>query len=321
MASTDNPLKQLVESCITDFATWLLDSAVLDAQPLNVELLAQTVRVDQLYRVTLVDGRVIKLHIEFQGIRTHEPMPLRMLDYMTRLVKLDPALDLHSVVFYVGAGAGADDKGIHAVNGPDSKPVIQWRYHIIQLWKMKAEELLALHQPALLPLVGQTKIDNPELILPQVVDELKTVSDEMLRKRLLTGLLALMNDKGAAQMIETMLEKEELLTDTPFLQKIREEARTKALADGLAAGKAEGINEGARSSARRDILNVLKWRFDPSISRYEQIQQVLNTIHALERLETLLKLAVQATDLDGFQKGLQAVVSQSSNQQANGDKQ
>ena len=130
-------------------------------------------------------------------------------------------------------------------------------------------------------------------------------------------------------MIEAMIEKEELLTDTPFLQRIREEARTKALADGLAAGKAqgkvegkaEGINEGTRSSALRDILNVLKWRFDPSISRYEQIQQALNTTPSLERLETLLKLAVQTTDLDGFQKGLQTAVSQPSNQQANGDKQ
>src|SRR5690348_11380196 len=126
MAATDSPLKQLIESCIIDFATWLLDSPVIDAQPLNVELVGQTVRVDQVYRVTLANGRVLILHIEFQGKRSHEPMHLRMLDYMTRRVRFEPELDLHSVVFYVGKGAGEDDNGKHQVNGSDGKPVLSW---------------------------------------------------------------------------------------------------------------------------------------------------------------------------------------------------
>ncbi|CAN5864800.1 hypothetical protein BH10CHL1_BH10CHL1_29930 [soil metagenome] len=67
MAATDSPLKQLVEACIMDFATWLLDSAVIDAQPLNMELLAQTVRVDQLYRVTLANNRVSNCILNFRG--------------------------------------------------------------------------------------------------------------------------------------------------------------------------------------------------------------------------------------------------------------
>jgi predicted transposase YdaD len=127
MASTDSPLKQLVESCITDFATWLLKGDVKHIQPLNVELQDQKVLVDQLYRVTLADEHVIKLHIEFQGPRSHESMQLRMLDYMTRHVKADPDLDLHSVVFYVGKGAGADDEGRYQVNGVDGQPVLKWR--------------------------------------------------------------------------------------------------------------------------------------------------------------------------------------------------
>ncbi|CAN5864861.1 hypothetical protein BH10CHL1_BH10CHL1_29940 [soil metagenome] len=46
-------------------------------------------------------------------------MPLRMLDYMAHLVKINPGLDLHSVVFYVGKGAGADDEGKHQIEGAD----------------------------------------------------------------------------------------------------------------------------------------------------------------------------------------------------------
>jgi predicted transposase YdaD len=180
MADTDSPLKQLVESCILDFAAWLLNAEVQEAHAVNVELTGRSVRVDQLYRVALVNRRDVLLHIEFQGVNSHEPMPLRMLDYMARLVRLDTELDLCSVVIYVGRGAGANDTGEHQINSADDRPSLTWRYQVIRLWQMRAEELLALQRPALLPLVGQTQIDNPGVIIPEVVSTLKTVSDAAL---------------------------------------------------------------------------------------------------------------------------------------------
>jgi hypothetical protein len=131
MASTDSPLKDLIETCIVDFASWLLEAEVIDAQPINTELPGQPVRVDQLYLVHLVDGRRVKLHIEFQGVRSHEPMPLRRLDYMTRQAKSYPNYQQHKVVFYVGEGAGVDDTGEHYLNGADGQPIATWRYQVI----------------------------------------------------------------------------------------------------------------------------------------------------------------------------------------------
>ncbi len=81
MAATDNPLQQLVEAFAEDFAAWLLRAEVREVHALNVELLASPTRVDQLLRLTLATGRAVKLHIEFQGIRSGQPMPRRMLDY------------------------------------------------------------------------------------------------------------------------------------------------------------------------------------------------------------------------------------------------
>lgn len=66
MAETDSPLKRLVQSAPIDFAAWLLDTEVIAAHEINIELPADVVRVDQLYRVTLASGRVSLLHIEFQ---------------------------------------------------------------------------------------------------------------------------------------------------------------------------------------------------------------------------------------------------------------
>jgi predicted transposase YdaD len=67
MAATDHPLKRLVSLFIHDFAAWLLHSPVRAARPLNVELPANTIATDQVFRVTLADGRDLVLHIEFQG--------------------------------------------------------------------------------------------------------------------------------------------------------------------------------------------------------------------------------------------------------------
>ena len=65
MADTDSPLKQLVSAFITDFAAWLLQAEVHDAHPLNVELPTATLAADQVFQVTLADGRTLVLHIEF----------------------------------------------------------------------------------------------------------------------------------------------------------------------------------------------------------------------------------------------------------------
>jgi len=123
MAETDSLLKRLVSTFILDFAPWLLGTAVQDARPLQSELPAATMAVDQVFQVILADGRALLLHLEFQGRRSHVPMPWRMLEYMPRLAYTYRS-GLESVVVYIGRGAGADDTGIHQVNGLEGTPVL-----------------------------------------------------------------------------------------------------------------------------------------------------------------------------------------------------
>src|SRR5262249_27513750 len=207
MAATDHPLKLLVSTCITEFASWLLSAPVRTARPLNVELLADLLRTDQVFQVTMNDGRELVLHIEFQGRRSQPPMPWRMLEYMPRLAAAY-RLPLWSVVFYVGTGAGVDDTGHHAVSGPADIAPLVWQYQVVRLWEMSAEELLTLGQPALLALVGQTRVAQPAVILPAVVARLHTVADTELRRRLFTALLALLPAQEMIEMVERLLEDE-----------------------------------------------------------------------------------------------------------------
>lgn len=101
MAETDGPLKRLVSQFSTEFAAWLLSADVRQTQPLNTDLPVTPVAADQVFQVTLSSGQDILLHIEFQGRRSRQPMPWRMLDYMTRLAA-EYRLAMHSVVLYVG---------------------------------------------------------------------------------------------------------------------------------------------------------------------------------------------------------------------------
>src|SRR5215475_9659501 len=136
-------------------------------------------------------------------------MEWRMLEYMIRLAYTH-RLSLRSVVIYVGRGAGAGDTGRYQVNGPDGIPTLTWQYSVIRLWQMRAEELLAVGRPALLALIGQTQIETPETVLPDVVARLQSVSDPERRDRLLTALTALIPEEEIVAMVERMIDREEL---------------------------------------------------------------------------------------------------------------
>ena len=244
MAETDSLLKRLVSTFMLDFASWLLGTAVQTARPLQSELPGTTVAVDQVFQVTLTNGRELLLHLEFQGRRSHEPMQWRLLEYMPRLAHLH-RLDLESVVLYIGRGAGADDTGIYQVNGLDGTPVLAWRYRVMRLWQMQAEALMAARQVAPLALLGQTHIAQPEVILPAVVTRIRRVADDALRGHILTALLALLPDEEMVSMVERLLEEDEWLLELPYLRRIR----------------AEGHAEGRREGEAEVLLRLLRSRF------------------------------------------------------------
>jgi predicted transposase YdaD len=299
MADTDSPLKQLFSAFITDFAAWLLQADVRDAHPLNVELPAETLAADQVFHVTLADGRALVLHIEFQGRTSHQPMEWRMLEYMTRLAYTQH-LNLRSVVIYVGRGAGAGDTGRYRVNGPDGTPTLTWQYGVVRLWQLRAEELLAVGRPALLALVGQTQMETPETVLLEVVARMHSVPDTEMRGRLLAALTALIPEEEMVTMVERLINREELLLDTPFLRRIRAEGRE----EGRAEARAEARAEGALVARRRSILDVLVMRLDPPVSVYQQIERQLETITDEAQLAQLLAAAVRAESVADFKAAM-----------------
>jgi len=203
-----------------------------------------------------------------------------MLDYMARLASAHH-LDVWSVVLYVGRGAGIGDTGDHQLTGPDGAVTLSWRYQVVRLWEMQAEELLVMGRPALLALVGQTHIERPDVVLPQVVEYMRNVSDVEVRGRLLTALVALISQEEMIAMVERLLEDDGLLLDTPFLRRLRA--------------------EGALTARRQSILDALRLRFDPPVSVYQQLERYLETVTDEAQLDKLFAVAVRGENLVDFQ--------------------
>ena len=250
MAAPDSLLKLLVSSFMTDVASWVLHTPVRAARPVNVVLPAPTLAVDQVLHVTLASGHEGLLHLEFQGRRSHDTMRWRMQEYISRLAHTY-RLDLESVVVYIGRGAGREDSGVYHVNGLTGQPTLTWRYTVVRLWQLSAETLLAVGRPAVLALVGQTHIAHPEVVLPEVVRRLRQVPDAEQRGRLLTTLLALLENEEVITMVERLLTDDDVLLDLPYLRRLRAQERE------------EGRQEGRRQEAAEILLRQLQRRFGP----------------------------------------------------------
>jgi hypothetical protein len=342
MSETDSPLKVLVQDFALDFAVWLLNVSVDEVRyvrPANVELQPDPVQPtwsDTVFQVTLADEREVLLHIEFQGRSTHRPMPWRMLDYMSRLARREQTA-LCSVVLYVGEGAGRDDQGQHQVTCPDGGPSLLWRYRVIRLWELPAEDLLNLECPALLPLIGQTQMAHPERIIPEVVRTIGRTAKRETQARLFTALINLIRDEEVIQMTEKLVQKIDrgLLTDTPYLRRVRQEAREEALAEAseeMLAKKAEWSTKEAEWSAKQaewsakqaewsekrtelqaaaqkatdfmrdSVLDVLAEQFNPPAVDYRRVGVQLQKITNLEVLRALLQEALRAANFAAFEQ-------------------
>ena len=169
--------------------------------------------------------------------------------------------------------------------------------------------MLKLGEPAFLPLVGQTRLAEPERVLPEVLNRIRRVLDESERGRLLTALASLMNSEEALAMVEQMLDAaEESLLDTPYLRRIRQQGREEGWLEGLVRGKEEGVAEGIAKGKeagvieglREAILEAITVRFDPAASEYRRVSRELARFNRREQLQSLLSVVLKAETMSDF---------------------
>ena len=293
MAITDNPLKRLFNTFTKEIAAWLLNAEIQTVStPLNVEIAARNLSVDQVHEVTLVDQSSILLHVEFQGRSSKKPMPWRMLEYMSLISDLYRR-DMHNVVLYVGKGAGAKDTGQHHIKGPLGKPVLSWSYQVIHLWKMRAEDLLSLERAELLPFLGQTQVAKPEIVFPEAIKTIKAQSANPQTS--LDFLLALITDEEVEEMVSNLIEEDELMNqlieESPYLNRAFERGRAVE-------------RESASALSQQFIMDTIATRFSPSLTIYRDFENKIRFLHDENLLKEVFQQALQAENVEVFKKWL-----------------
>ncbi|MEM7537304.1 MAG: hypothetical protein AAF639_34355 [Chloroflexota bacterium] len=187
MNKTDSPLKRLVQIAPQDFAEWLLKKKVIAITAANIELQPNPniIYADLVYWVTVDPDEEddektpyeVLLHFEFQGKSSKRPMRFRVLDYIVGFADQQRGMRIHSVVFYIGEKTNVTDAGYHHVKGIGKRVTLAWHYDVVHLWTLDPQELLDEGRPVLLPLLGQTNLEQPQEIIPQVYQAIWSVPD------------------------------------------------------------------------------------------------------------------------------------------------
>jgi len=218
--------------------------------------------------------------------------PWRMVDYLGRIAEREldlqtlAQLPLCSTVLYIGEGAGRHDTGEYRIGCLDGGLTLAWRYRVIRLWQMPAEELLTMNRPALLTLLGQTHIAQPARVVPQAIETLAQVADVNQRSRLFGLLVSLIRDEEVMAMAERLIARIERdpWLNTPFLRRLRTEGRS----EGLTAA----------------ILDTVSIRLSPSAPTYRRLETQVAGLTDPARLRELLGVALRATDIAEFEAAL-----------------
>lgn len=262
----DALFKIIVEYFTTDLASWLLGQKVVKAEAISGEFTRKYGRMDSLLKIELANGTKRWLHIEFQGKSSKPSMPVRILNYIALLMDREDNLNLplDVIVVYAGKGSGKNDNGQHNLGEPRFG---FFNYKVIRLWDITSEVFLENESLGLLPLLGQSKMENPEAAIQAAFKKIKQENLSVKEQsRIISVMAALMAKKEWLAIMERLAYDNGLKMETPFVIKIRNEGMQLGRMQGREEGREEGLEEGLEKGRRQErelmTLDFLNQRYD-----------------------------------------------------------
>jgi len=252
-------------------------------QPVRIKVLSRELRtskriVDQAYLVTTGNESRIA-HLEAQT-RYDAAMPERMLEYALMLWlahKRRYAVDSFVLLL---TREGLPREAPEQVSVKAGSLSVTVRYHLVRLWEIEAQSLLALNRDQLLPFVPLMKGGLKEL--EASARRVARLADRQQRDILALNLLTLGSLRYNRDTIEDVFRRDnmilELIKDTPYYRYMVDEERKKALREGRKTGK----QEGSLQVARKLLLRLAEKRFPKADIKTEVAR--IRSLSALEQL-------------------------------------
>jgi predicted transposase YdaD len=240
--SFDNVCKLIAEKYPQDFANWLLTEEPGTAKILKTELSIEPIRADF---VVFLQTETRILHIEFQTLPKSEvAIPLRMLDYYTRLTRIYKVPVTQVVIFLQET---SDERVfINEYVGENTNH----RYRVIRMWEQNPA--LFLNNPALLPLAPLARTDSPENLLSQVAENVAKIADRESQQDIAAYTEILAGLRFEKNLIYQWL-KEEIMQESVIYQDIVQKSERR--------GEQRGELRGELRGEQRAIIRQLNRRF------------------------------------------------------------
>ncbi|QCQ21357.1 hypothetical protein [Desulfoglaeba alkanexedens] len=303
MGGYDAAMKVILAHCREAALEFFLGLHVEESEILELpQETASVRRSDFPIRVRASEGRVFIVLLEVQS-RWEPNVPLRLLEYDARY-RLKTGLSVLPVVMLLTPSGNVvesfEDGGI------------RYRFQVISLAAMDAQNVLEWGNPCLMPFVGLMR-GGSEIFQRAEEAVYGSSLGRSDKADLLTGmaLLSGLVDKDLPRRLlerrrDIMMESYayELIKKEGYEEGIRsgiEQGLQQGIEQGLHQGIEQGLQQGTLEATREHILETLEARFKDVP---KDILQSLRKIRDPDALKLLFRKALRADSLDEFRKAL-----------------
>jgi predicted transposase/invertase (TIGR01784 family) len=238
----DNICKFLAETFPTDFASWLLGEAIAFTKLEPSELSVEPIRADSV--IFLKSLRMI-LHIEFQT-DPNKNIPFRMTDYLLRLHRQFPDMEIYQVVIYL---TPSESPLVHETTFKLGG--LSHQFNVIRIWEQPTE-IFRKYQ-GLLPFATLSRTIDPEETLRQVARQIENIEDKQVQSNVAASTAIISGIALNKEIIQRLL-RSEIMKESVIYQEILLEGKT----EGIAEGEARGIAKGKAETARQIAINMMR---------------------------------------------------------------
>jgi len=137
----------------------------------------------------------------------------------------------------------------------------------------------------LYPLIGLTKVEQPEETFREVISEIKRIPDKVLSGDVLFGFKLLAEQKHPVELLEALIRQEEIMESRLYREIYNE-------------GMEEGKEKGRLENAQSNVQSILTARFEPPLDMRKQLKERITKVDDTSALQELVVESVKAKSLD-----------------------
>ncbi|ROQ93375.1 RpnC/YadD family protein [Desulfosoma caldarium] len=287
MGAYDAAVKVILDRCRETALSYFLGLSVKESELIEVPQETVTVRhADFPVRVITFDDKEMIVVLEVQT-RWSWDVPLRLLEYEVRYRRRYRLGAMGAVLLLTPSDRSVDrfhDGGI------------DYRFVLVRLWELDAEEAMETNLPCLMPFVplmrgGQSLVEGAER---RIID---SGMNREAKGDLLTGMTILAGLVSEEIPRSIVRRRREIMMESAGYEIIKKE--------GYDEGLQQGLHRGMMEEAREAVMDVLVERFGKCPAVMEKIILSLESISALKSLR---RHAVRVESLEAFRTFLEKFV-------------